>query len=378
MPKLLKNGKVLWEGTLREGCALLFDDRRVLACLPEDGARGIDAERLDAGGGYVLPGFINVHVHGAMGCDLMDATDEALDGMSQAMAQDGVTAFLPTSVTAPWSEVEAAVDAARRAMGRALPGAAVLGMHLEGPWIEAAMRGAHPADFLRADPDAKWVAERADVLRTVTFSPVLDPEHGFIRRLLELGVVPSIGHTTADFETARAAIDAGARSITHLFNAQTGLHHRAPGVVGAAAVTDAMCELIADGRHVRPELFAPLCRLIGTDRLVLITDAMRAAGLPDGNYAFAGERVEVKDGLPGKDGTIMGSTLRMNEALRNFWRATGRPLTEVAAMASRNPARLLGLPRKGELAPGMDADIAVLDGELNVVMTFVGGRRVFA
>lgn len=374
--RLLVGGRVLSGGEVREGYALLFTDR-VLACISEPLTEGIDAERIWLDGEYVLPGFVDVHVHGAQGTDIMDASDEAVDALSLAMARGGTTAFAPASVTAPMPEIEAAVEAVRRGMARPLPGAALLGLHLEGPWIEPCMKGAHPEPFILLVPDADWVADHADALRTITFSPILDPEHGFLRRLCRLGIVPSLGHTTADFETARAAIEAGARSITHLFNAQTGLHHRRPGMVGAAAVTDVMCELIADGQHVRTELFEPLCRLIGTDRLILVTDSIRAGGLPDGEYAFAGGRVRVVKGLPVQpDGTIAGSSLTMNQAVRNFWRATGRPLAEVAGMASRNPARLLRLKRKGSLDPGYDADIVCLDNDLDVVMTFVGGRRV--
>lgn len=375
MATLLRGAKILWEDELVEGHVLLFD-QRVLACVPEDRADGLPGGRVDAGGCYAIPGLIDVHVHGCLGHDLMDATDEALDGMSRAKAEEGVTTFLPTSVSASWEEIEAAVEATRRAMSRALPGAAVAGMHLEGPWIEEAMRGAHPSAHIRSEIDVAWIERNADVIRTVTYSPVLDPELRATRAMASMGVVPSVGHTTASFELARAAFDAGARCVTHLFNAQTGLHHRAPGVPGAAAASGATCELIADGRHVRPELFEPLFRMMGTERIVLITDAMRAAGMSDGSYAFAGGSVTVEDGLPRMGGTIAGSTLRMDEALRNVLRATGRPLAEVVAMASRSPARLLGLSRKGVLAPGMDADIACLDEELRPRMTFVGGRRV--
>ncbi|MCR5346412.1 MAG: N-acetylglucosamine-6-phosphate deacetylase, partial [Fretibacterium sp.] len=341
MLKLLTGGNVLWEDGLKMGHALLFTDPgdgrgRLLSCLPEELTEGMEVERINAEGLYISPGFINVHIHGAMGHDLMDATDEAIDGLSLDMARQGTTAFLPTSITAPWDDIEAAVNSVRQAMARTLPGAAILGMHLEGPWLDAAMKGAHPKAFLCSQPDSQWVAERADVIRTVTFSPTLDPEHSFLRQLLELDIVPSLGHTTAGFEKARAAIEAGAKSITHLFNAQVGLHHRAPGMIGAAAVTDVMCELIADGHHILEELFAPLCRLIGTERLILITDSMRAAGLPDGDYAFGGGRVLVRDGLPVQpDGTIAGSSLRMNEAIRNFIHATELPLTEVVGMATR-------------------------------------------
>ena len=374
--KLLFGGKILSDGRIWEGRALLFS-KSVLACIPEEAAGGIDAERIRLDGEYVLPGFVDVHTHGARGADVMDASDEAIDALSLAMAKNGTTAFAPASVTAPMPEIEAAIDAVRRGMRRPLPGAALLGLHLEGPWIEPAMRGAHPEAFIRTQPDASWVAKHADALCTVTYSPVLDPGHDFLKRLLELGIVPSLGHTTADFETARSAIEAGAQSITHLFNAQRGLHHRQPGMIGAAAVTEVMCELIADGHHVRSELFEPLCRLIGMDRLVLISDSIRAGGLPDGEYAFAGGQVRVRDGLPLQpDGTIAGSSLTMNRAVRNFWRATNRPLAEVVGLATRNPARLLGLKRKGSLDPGFDADIVCLDRDLNVTMTFVGGTRV--
>lgn len=374
--KLLTGGRVIEDKTLREGHALLFSDR-VLSCIPEDAADGIDAERIRLNGEYVCPGLVDIHVHGARGIDIMDATDEAVDNLSLAMARNGTTAFAPASVTAPMPELEAAVEAVRRGMRRTLPGAALIGIHLEGPWIEPEMKGAHPPEWILAKPDAEWVAERADAIRILTYSPVLDPDHTFLRRLLELGVVPSLGHTTADFDAARSAIEAGARSITHLFNAQMGLHHRRPGMIGAAAVTEVMCEFIADGHHIRSELFEPLCRLIGTDRLILITDAIRAAGLSDGEYDFAGGRVRVEDGLPVQpDGTIAGSSLALNRAVQNFRLATGRPLPEVIGMAARNPARLLGLTRKGSLDPGSDADIVCLDEDLNVAMTFVGGRRV--
>lgn len=374
--KLLVGGKVLSGGEVREGHALLFSNR-ILSCIPEHATEGIDAERIRLNGEYVLPGFVDIHIHGAQGADVMDASDKAIDVLSLAMARNGTTAFAPASVTAPMPEIEAAVDAVQRGMQRPLPGAALIGLHLEGPWIEPAMKGAHPEMYIQAIPDAAWVAERADVLCTVTYSPVLDPGHEFLKKLLDLGIVPSLGHTTADFDTARSAIEAGAKSITHLFNAQTGLHHRQPGVIGAAAVTDVMCEFIADGHHIRPELFEPLCRLIGMDRLILITDSIRAGGLPDGEYAFAGEQVQVKGGLPIQpDGTIAGSSLTMNQAVRNFGRATNRPLSEVIGMATHNPARLLGLKYKGSLEPGFDADIACLDKDLNVTMTFVGGRQV--
>lgn len=374
--KLLSGGTVLWEGELKPRHALLFSNR-VLACLPEDLTEGIDAEKVILHGEYVSPGFIDVHLHGSKGRDIMDATDAAIDDMSLSLAKNGTTTFIPATVTASMEDLDAACQTVRRGLQRNLPGASLYGLHLEGPWIEKAMKGAHPEEFIRSDPDPDWVEARADVIRTVTFSPVLDPDYRFMHRLLALGIVPSIGHTTADFDTARAAIEAGAKSITHLFNAQMGLHHRKPGMVGAAAVTNVLCEYIADGQHSRPELFEPLCRLIGPERLILITDSIRCSGLPDGEYDFAGGRIKMVKGLPLQpDGTIAGSSLTLNRGVRNVWKTTGRALTEIVAMASHNPAKLHGLKRKGDLAPGMDADITCFDEDLNVSMTFVGGKRV--
>ena len=376
--KLLTGGTILWERRLLEGHSLLFS-RQVLGCIPDGMTEGLEAEHITLRTPcFVSPGFIDIHVNGAAGVDALDATDAALDAFSLAMARNGTTAFLPTAVTSPEERLSAAADAVRRALGRPLPGARVLGLHLEGPWIDVAHKGAHPEPFIQETPDVGWVEKNADVIRFLTFSPCKDPSHTFLRRLLELGIIPSLGHSDASFEEAMAAIGAGAQAITHLFNAQTGLHHRSPGMPGAAAASDVACELIADGHHVRSELFEPLCRLLGPDRIVLVTDSIRAACLPDGTYEFAGRTVVLKDGTPRlPDGTLAGSALRMNEAVRNMRDATHRPLPEVVAMASGNAARLLKLERKGTLAPGFDADIVCLDEDLNVLMTFVEGERVW-
>ena len=375
--KLLCGGKIIMNDTVLERHTLLFTDR-ILSCIPENLTAGIDAERLEVYGAYVSPGFIDVHVHGAGGADTMDADDTSIDTFSRCLAKHGTTAFLPTTVTSSWEHMSNAVENVRRAMRRRMPGAKPLGLHLEGPWLDLAHKGAHPQEYLEDTPDAEWVEKRADVIRTVTFSPQKDPRHIFLKRLLELEIVPSIGHTDAGFEEGLAAIDAGAKSITHLFNAINGLHHRAPGMVGAALCSSVTCELISDGAHVRSELFEPLCKAIGTYRLMIITDSMRSAGLPDGEYEFVDRKVTVKDGLARlPDGTIAGSSLFMNKGVLNVWRATGRPLYEVVGMAATNQARLHGFSRKGSIAPGRDADITCFDEELNVLMTFVHGELVY-
>ena len=376
--KLLTGGKIVLNDRILERHSLLFTDR-ILSCVPENRVAGIDAERFEANGAYVSPGFIDVHVHGAGGADTMDADDKSMDTFSRCLAEHGVTAFLPTTVTSSRERMNAAVENVRRAMERQLPGAKVLGLHLEGPWIDEGHKGAHPQEYIEDVPDAEWLARRSDAIRTVTFSPTKDPHYAFLKRLLELKIVPSIGHTDAGFEEGLAAIEAGARSITHLFNAQNGLHHRMPGMVGAALCSSVTCELITDGAHVRSELFEPLCKSLGADRLMIVSDSMRVAGLPDGEYDFAGQRVSVKNGLPRlRDGTLAGSSMFMDRGVLNVWRATGRPLPEVVGMAAGNPARLHGLEdRKGSIAPGHDADIVCFDDGLDVLMTFVEGRLVY-
>jgi N-acetylglucosamine-6-phosphate deacetylase len=376
--KLLIDGKIILSDRILEHHALLFTNK-ILSCMSEYRSAGIDAERINVGGAYISPGFIDVHVNGAGGADTMDATDESMDVFSKCLAEHGTTAFYPTSVTTSKERLSAAAANVRRAMGRKTPGAAVLGLHLEGPWIDAGHKGAHPREYIETKPDADWVSEWSDVIRTVTFSSTLDPQHVFLKSLLERMIVPSLGHTDASFEEGVAAVAAGAKSITHLFNAQSALRHRAPGMVGVALCSSAMCELITDGVHVRSELFEPLCKAIGTGRLMIVTDSMRAAGLPDGEYDFADRRVSVKDGIPRlPDGTLAGSALCMNKGVLNVWRATGRSLPEVVKLASTNPAGLHGIEtRKGSLAPGCDADIVCFNEELEIRMTFVGGDLVY-
>jgi N-acetylglucosamine-6-phosphate deacetylase len=375
---LLTGGKLVVNDRILEHHALLFTDR-ILSCLPENRTAGIDADRIEVHGAYVSPGFIDVHINGSCGVDTMDATDGSMDLFSRYLAEHGTTAFFPTATTSSKEHREAAVANVKRAMGRNLPGAAVLGLHMEGPWIDISHKGAHPREYIEETPDMEWIEGWADAIRTVTFSPKRDPRHVFLRHLSRLGIVPSLGHTDASFEECLAAIEAGAKSITHLFNAQSGLHHRAPGMVGAAFCSSAMCELIADGIHVRDELFEPLCRVIGTGRLMIVTDSMRAAGLPDGEYDFVGRRVQVKGGVPRlPDGTLAGSALSMDKGVLNIWRATGRPLPEIVRLATANPARLHGLEgRKGALLPGCDADIACFSEDLEIQWTFVGGKPVY-
>lgn len=378
--KAIVNGKIVLPDGIAEGRALLFAER--IAGIVEAADVPADAERIDAGGGYVLPGLIDMHIHGYMGADASDGSYEGLRTIARGIAQNGVTGFLPTTMTVSYGELRAAFAQIRRAMAdSAAPdwgGARVLGLNAEGPFINPTRKGAQAEKDIRPG-DAAFLQEYADILRAFTIAPEMPGNMDCIRAMAGRALI-SLGHTDATYAQAVAAIDAGARHVTHLFNAQTPLGHRDPGVVGAA-LTDSRvsCELIADMFHIHPALFDLAARL-KRDKLVLITDCTRAGGLGDGEYTLGGQPIFVR-GVECRlaDGTIAGSVLKLNQAVDNMRRHCSLPLWEVVNMASRNPARLLGLEaQKGSLESGKDADIALCDGEMRVKATFVAGRTVYA
>ena len=376
--KCIVNGRILLEDGLVEDRALVFDSvvREIADAAPKD------AEVIDAGGGIVSPGLVDVHCHGFMGWDASDGSPEALLKMSRQAARWGVTSWLPTTMTLPWPALERCFGAVRAAMAdSARPewrGAQVLGCHAEGPFINPRRKGAQLESAIQR-PDIEKLRPWRDVVRMMTVAPEVDGAPEFIRKAVGMGVVISLGHTDATAAQALAGIRAGATHATHTFNAMTPLSHRAPGTVGAVLSQDSVyCELIADTFHVDPLLFGIMARQKG-DRLVLITDSIQVAHLPDGVYDQSGQTVIV-DGIRCRfpDGTIAGSSLTMDRAVRNFRAHTGLPLHEVVNMASLYPARSVGVDgEKGSIAPGKDADLLIADGDFNVRATFVRGERVF-
>lgn len=338
------------------------------------------AQRIDGKGGYLLPAFIDMHVHGSDGADTMDATPEALRRMARFFAAHGVAHFLATTITASREALSRALRNAAECLGAQPEGATLLGVHLEGPYINVKARGAQPADHVRyADPAEynDWLA--LNVIRQVTVAPEFAQNHAFMRACAERGILISIGHTQATYEQALEAVQIGARQVTHTYNAMTGLHHRAPGVVGAALTCDQLtCELIADNLHVHPAAIALLIRVKGTSGVIAITDAIRATGMREGESELGGQTVYVRDGKATlADGTLAGSILTMDAALRNLQAATGLPIEALAPIFSMNAARQLGLAhRKGILQAGYDADLVLLDSTLHVQMTFAEGRLI--
>ena len=371
----IKNGKVILPDGILENSVLAFDGKILGFCEEKDIPS--NAEVIDAEGGYVAPGLIDIHIHGYLGEDVSDGNAQGIFKMANGIMKNGVTAFCPTTMTVSTDEINRALDVVRslKEESKNWNGAEILGVNLEGPFINPKKKGAQAEEYIKA-PDGDFVIKNADVIRLVTMAPEIEGGYEAIKRIREnCDVAVSVGHTDATFEQALEAIDAGATHITHLFNAQTPLHHRNPGVVGAALLENVTAELIADTFHVHKGLFELLARVKG-DNLVLITDCTRAGGMPDGEYSLGGQPIFVK-GVECllEDGTIAGSVLRLNDAVKNYKNNTSLPLWKAVAAASLNPARAIGVDdRKGSLEPDKDADIIITDDDFNIKKTIIGGK----
>jgi N-acetylglucosamine-6-phosphate deacetylase len=362
---------------------------RIQALGPGEAPGGVRAEVtalgtvIDGRGCVLLPGFIDVHVHGGDGADAMDADPDGLRRMARFHARHGVTALLPTTWSAPPAALEAAVGAIAEAAGPVEGGATIVGAHLEGPWINPARAGAQDPAGIRP-PDAAEARLLLDLrpgtVRLVALAPEMPGAAEVVKECRERGVVVSAGHTEAGWDEMVVAVAAGVRHVTHTFNAMAGLGHREPGTAGAAlALPDLRCELIADGHHVHAGAMAVLARAKGQGGVVLISDAIRAAGLPDGEVDLGGRAAQHCCGAVRlADGRLAGSVLTLDVAVRNFAAATGWGWSDLARAASGNAASALGLSTKGRLAPGLDADLVLLgdDGAGEVLLTVVGGHVV--
>jgi N-acetylglucosamine-6-phosphate deacetylase len=345
-----------------------------------DPALARERELIDVGGATVMPGFIDAHVHGAVGHEVMDGEVDGLSAMSEFFASHGVTSFLATTWTAPADETMRALSAVAEVTGTQLPGAQVLGAHMEGPYLSDARCGAQDPRSVRL-PDLDEARRFLDtgVVRLMTVAPELARARDLVALCLDRGTRVSIGHTDATYEQIEQAVSWGARQVTHTFNAMPSLHHRRPGPVGAAMVLpELLSELIADNHHVHPVVLAAFLQAKGPDGVTLVTDALRPTGLNAGPFTIGGRQATVDEGVVRLgDGTMAGSVLTMDVGLRNLMRASGRTLAELWPTASRSGARAAGVAdRKGSIAPGMDADLVVVTEDVDVRMTIVGGRIV--
>lgn len=336
---------------------------------------------IDAGGKALLPGFIDTHVHGAVSHDTMDANVGGLQAMAQFFASKGVTAFTPTTLTSSHEQILSALASIRSAMSQPTGGASIVGSHLEGPYLNIEKCGAQNPDYVRlCSPQEAQQYFDSGVLRIVSLAPEFTENHWLIEQCKRLGITASIAHTNATYEQALNAIDLGMSQSTHTYNAMTGLHHRNPGVVGAVLGDKRITgELIADNIHVHHGAMKSLWQAKGADGITLISDAMRACGMPDGEYKLDDLRAFVKDGrVTLADGTLAGSVLTMDVAVKNFMQATGADLHEILPTFSLNPARAIGLDyKKGSITQGKDADLVLVDNNFNVCMTIVEGNIVY-
>jgi len=332
---------------------------------------------IDAKGKYLIPGLIDIHIHGFNGYDFMDAKDEGLTQISEVLPKYGTTSFLPTTVSMDQDSISKAFECIRRVKDKNEMGARILGVHLEGPYINEEKKGAHEAIYLTI-PDRTFIEQNLDIIKIVTVAPELDPD--FIHWAVKKGLIVSIGHSTANYEQAAQAFSDGAKHVTHLFNGMSGIHHQDPGVVGAALLDDSVSvELIADTIHVKKELFKLIYRAKGKDRILLITDCIRAGGMPKGKYKLGNLDV-LADGLSARleTGSLAGSIVTLNKAVYNFAQYASIPLHEAVAMASYNPARSLGIHNEiGSIKEGLRADFSLVDQRMDVFMTIIDGKTVY-
>ncbi len=336
---------------------------------------------IDAQGNYLLPGFIDVHVHGGVGYEAMDATPEAIQHMARFYAQHGVTSFLATTWTDTRKRIQAALENIAALVGAQPDGATLLGAHVEGPYLNPEKCGAQNLSYIRrADREEALAWLDLNVVRLLALAPEYEENHWLIEACVKRGITVSAAHTSARYADMQKAVSLGLTQTTHTYNAMTPLSHREPGVVGAAmTIPEIRCELIADNIHVHPAAMNILYQTKGADKIILITDSVRGAGMPEGDYTIDERTITVKDGavrLP--DGTLAGSILTMETALCNFMRATGEPITTLWHTASLNAAQAIGVAdRKGSLEVGKDADFVLVNPYVEVLLTAAEGRIVF-
>ena len=366
-----------------EGAQIVEVSSRTQRPIPEG------VQRVDFGDSILAPGYVDIHVHGGAGHDVMEMDTTALPAVEQLLAKHGVTSYLPTTVTASSDHTLAALDRLATAIENAErdPGshgrrAQPVGIHLEGPFISFERRGVHPPQDLLPPTlpvfERLWQAARGHI-RMLTIAPELEGARAVIVEAARCGVCVSLGHSDAKLHEARAAVEAGARHATHTFNAMRPLGHRDPGIV-AAVLTDARlsADIIADGIHLDPTIVELFLKMKGPDSAVLITDATAATGMPDGHYRLGWFEVEVKNGMCTAEGRLAGSVLTMDRAVRNVTKFAGWGLQQALRLATLNPSRVVGLSHRGKLEAGCEADIVVLSPNGEVRATFIRGVRTEA
>lgn len=374
--KCIINGKVILENGVFDNLAIVFDEK-IKSIEKVDAIDTSKYEVIDANGSYVSPGLVDMHIHGYLGEDVSDGSVQGIRTMADGILKNGVTSWCPTTMTVSKAEIEKAFDAAREIKNsNEFYGAKIIGVNSEGPFINPSKKGAQAEEHI-LKPDADFIIKHSDIVKLFTVAPEVDGAIECIEKVTDkTDVLISMGHTNATFDEANIGIEKGIRHTTHLFNAMTALSHRSPGVVGAALSSDEVStELIADTFHVDKGLFA-LIEKIKKDKLCLITDCIRAGGMPDGDYTLGGQPVH-KEGIKClmPDGTIAGSVLTLNKAVYNLFANTNVGIHTAVMCASLNPAKALGLDSEiGSLEVGKLADIIIANESFDIQTVIVDGQ----
>jgi len=371
--KAIINAQIITDKEILKGYNLLFSQKIITISkdLP------IWAEVIDAKGAYLSAGFIDIHIHGLSGADIMDATPEAIEIISKSLLQTGTTSFLATTMTMSSYNIQKALSNIKTDADF-VSGAKILGVHLEGPFINSIKKGAQNAKYIQ-EPNFELIKEYIDIIKLITIAPEVNGAKEFISYINREypNIILSIGHSNATYIESLDSFSWGITHATHLFNAMTPLHHREPGIVGAVLSSDSIsCEIIADNIHIHPSFYSLIYKL-KPQQLLLITDSIRAGCMKNGEYNLGGQKVIVKDSKATLDnGTIAGSVLKLNEALRNFYKYSNIELPQLINMVTTTPAKKLGL-KLGGLIEDYPADIVLFDKDFNILKTFIDGKLKF-
>lgn len=384
--KVFKNYKIFIDGKFTDDKVLvtsetieeIMDIDNLINFIAQEDEEGF--ELLDGDGDYLMPGFIDIHIHGAGGNDVMDGNNQALENIAGSITMSGVVGFLATTMTMEDSIIKNALNSVRDYIcteNKGL-GAEILGVHLEGPFINPAKKGAQDPAFIQK-PDIKLIDEYKDIIKLVTYAPEMDEDFKFTKEVISRGIQLSIGHSNSDYETCKCAYYLGVKNMTHCFNGMKGFDHREPGVVGAALMMDFNTEIIPDLVHTHKDVLGLLYKIKSNQHINIITDSIRANYLNEGTYDLGGQEVTVKDGKATlKDGTIAGSVLRLDSGVRNFVESTGLSLEEVIPMVTSTPAKTIGkYDLLGSIDKGKKASLVIMNKDLNIIETIVKGKTVF-
>lgn len=376
---LLTNGRAYLDGSWKTGLDILIDQKKIVDIKPQGSYK--EAQIIDVNGAYISPGFIDIHIHGSNGADVMDAKEESLQNISNYLAGNGTTSWLATTMTVGVNEIRESLHTVGKYMSSEHKGAQILGVHLEGPFLSPLAKGAHAEEYIIKPTIENYKAITdgiPDIVRLITIAPEQEGALELVPYLKEKKVTASLGHTKCTYQQCCMGIEAGMHHVCHFYNAMTPLNHREPGAVGAVFDNDSTTiELIADLVHIHPAALRLAVKMKGPHKTVLITDAMSAAGLQDGVYELGGIPVIVRNGeARQEDGTLAGSTLSQDVALRNMIKI-GIPSEDVIPMLTETPARQINADHyKGKLAVGYDADINILSEEFFVQSTYTQGKLV--